>query len=85
MSIDARNEAVRLWEEYLRLENTISSESTDSDFRKRDEAFAAYEDHGLSLALDEEGNVYRSGGVPLLDDELGSLGDARPEMVGISG
>ena len=70
--LEARLEAVRLHEIYIRLEENMSSDSTDRDFERRDDAFAAYEGHGVDLALDEEGIPIRCAisGVPILDDEL---------------
>jgi hypothetical protein len=70
--MEARREAARLYEEYMTLEEAMSSDSTESDFRRRDDAFAAYEERGLLLAVDENGIVIRCAisGVPILDDEL---------------
>ena len=70
--LEARLEAVRLHEIYMALEENMSSDSTDRDFERRDDAFAAYEGHGVDLALDEEGIPIRCAisGVPILDDEL---------------
>ncbi len=71
--MQARLEALRLYEDYMILEESMSSDSTDRDFQKRDEAFAAYEELGLTLAIDEEGIVIRCAisGAPILDDEQG--------------
>ncbi len=57
--IAERLEALRLYEDYMILEESMSSDSTDGDFEKRDQAFAAYEELGLTLAIDEEGIVIR--------------------------
>ena len=75
--LEARLEAVRLHEIYMRLEENMSSDSTDRDFQKRDDAFSAYEAYGVDLAIDEDGNPIRCAlsGIPILEDERRSRRD----------
>ena len=78
--LEERNEALRLYEEWAKADmavedaaKTISDEAYIALRKKRDAAWAAYENHPIAVMLDYDGNAKRCAlsGIPLIDtDEL---------------